>query len=653
MADLAASIAKAKKAGYSEAEIAAYIAKDPRMGPKVATARKAGYSDAQIIAHLGKVNTGKDAALSYVGGLQEGTAALTDAILSFTPVGFVNRTLSNPFGDPTKALLNPFGNMLARRASATAHQPQTVAGEYARTAGQMTPNALAPGSATARVANVFTPAITSETAGQIARASGGGQVAETVARSFGGLVGAGAASLRPQNLFAPRAPPTPVETMAVRQRLDPAQMQTRATEMRAAGVQPTLTDVVGERGRRFIRAVGVKGEEAGEQLTRRAAEVTATTKPAAMAATRRLNSDPRTASQFADETEAVRNAQARENYGQFDAEPIEVPDTVRDMLADSSGRSIIARARADAIENQDWGRQVELDRLLQSGAEGGVGPLPRISAGTIDRLVIAARERGAAFARRGNNNRARGALTRRDQLDATLEGVEQLRPARATYANQSRAVEVARNDGRLDPFSTDPADYARWLDGLPQEAQHANQIAIRQEILDTLGGQRAGGSLGSLDDIATSPYARDNLRAAFGPAADQYIAEIAARLQQTRNATFVQPNAGSRTAVLENDTGNQASQALTIARQGLRGDILGLAASAADAWRRRGMSPAQAEELARIATDPAQTDTAIQAMAARLAPQPREDFLRLREAALVGAIGVASGATPAATEERR
>lgn len=52
MADLAASIAKAKQAGYTDEQIAAYIGRDPDFGPKVQQARKAGYKDAEIISHL-------------------------------------------------------------------------------------------------------------------------------------------------------------------------------------------------------------------------------------------------------------------------------------------------------------------------------------------------------------------------------------------------------------------------------------------------------------------------------------------------------------------------------------------------------------------------------------------------------------------------
>lgn len=51
----------------------------------------------------------------------------------------------------------------------TAHEPQTTAGEYARTGGNFAPNILFPGRAPMRLARVAVPAAASETAGQLAR----------------------------------------------------------------------------------------------------------------------------------------------------------------------------------------------------------------------------------------------------------------------------------------------------------------------------------------------------------------------------------------------------------------------------------------------------------------------------------------------------
>jgi hypothetical protein len=52
MPDLGTQIATARQAGYSDADITDYLAKDPGMGPKVAQAKSAGYSDAEIADHL-------------------------------------------------------------------------------------------------------------------------------------------------------------------------------------------------------------------------------------------------------------------------------------------------------------------------------------------------------------------------------------------------------------------------------------------------------------------------------------------------------------------------------------------------------------------------------------------------------------------------
>jgi hypothetical protein len=66
------------------------------------------------------------------------------------------------------------------------YQPQTTAGEYARTVGEFAPlAAFGPGGAAARAANVVAPAVVSETAGQVTK----GTAAEPWARAAGGLIG--------------------------------------------------------------------------------------------------------------------------------------------------------------------------------------------------------------------------------------------------------------------------------------------------------------------------------------------------------------------------------------------------------------------------------------------------------------------------------
>lgn len=72
------------------------------------------------------------------------------------------------------------------------YKPQTVAGEYAQTAGEFLPAAIGgPGGAVARGARVLVPAATSETAGQATK----GTRAEPVARFLGALAGGGVQAL--------------------------------------------------------------------------------------------------------------------------------------------------------------------------------------------------------------------------------------------------------------------------------------------------------------------------------------------------------------------------------------------------------------------------------------------------------------------------
>jgi len=94
--------------------------------------------------------------------------------------------------------------------------PQTTAGEFAQTIGEFAPGAAFPGSIPVRVAQVFAPALTSETAGQLTS----GTVLEPFARLAGAILG-GASVGAAQRLITPSRPPSPeaaADIAALRQR---------------------------------------------------------------------------------------------------------------------------------------------------------------------------------------------------------------------------------------------------------------------------------------------------------------------------------------------------------------------------------------------------------------------------------------------------
>lgn len=128
----------------------------------------------------------------------------------------INRALGTQFDEsplnlPNRAAEAIGANSINRGVDAatglpiTSYKPQTIAGEYARTAGEFAPGAIAPGGIASKViGGVLVPAAVSETAGQLTK----GTDYEGAARLGGALAGGLAPALIPRRL--PAAPASPV-----------------------------------------------------------------------------------------------------------------------------------------------------------------------------------------------------------------------------------------------------------------------------------------------------------------------------------------------------------------------------------------------------------------------------------------------------------
>lgn len=137
---------------------------------------------------------------SLLTGAGEGAAPIADTLLSAGPLGVLKHAADLMGLLHGGAAPSPGGGVtpFAQQAATLGHKPQNVPEEYARTVGQMLPNAAAPAAGIGgRIANVIAPAVASETSGQVARAAGGGSAVENAARLLGGVAGAGLASVRP------------------------------------------------------------------------------------------------------------------------------------------------------------------------------------------------------------------------------------------------------------------------------------------------------------------------------------------------------------------------------------------------------------------------------------------------------------------------
>lgn len=589
-----------------------------------------------------KVNTFADIAKSALQGGREAMSAVGDAVLgATTPLGAIQQTfgaagnLASVMQGHGPANTKPFAGV-SDTQSHSAYQPQTTAGQYARTVGNMLPNAVVPGGLVRKTTAVVLPAVLSEAAGQTANAFGAPAPVQTGARLVGGVIGGVGAGANINRMTAVQNTDQTVANVLSRVNPDVADMTTRANAFNSAGVQPTLLDVIGNRGRRLAAAVGVKNDQAGETLQTNANTRSANAKPAVMAATQDLGPNPgTTADTLQSQTRDARSAQAEKDYmGPYKVQVPLQPDTVA-ALSDEHGRAALRQARAAASARMDTDQVAEIDSLLKMNP-----PPTSVSAGTLDRVRIAMRNRAGQQEQNGRSDVASGLRSRVSMIDQTLDQVPEIQPARQAYKQYSQALDVLGKN-RKDVFSTDPADYQKWLDGLSPQAQEANKVAIRQEILDTLGGQRAS-SMGSMDQLASSQYARANLKAALGPEADQYLAHVQARIDQARNAAEASPKGGSRTAVLGNDTSN-IKAGIGAAASAMRGDVVGLAGKALDWLKTRGVSDADAQAFAQAAVDPSRVDGVIQALSRRYGRPVAVQYLQLLRGPAL--LGVAAGTT--------
>jgi hypothetical protein len=434
-----------------------------------------------------------------------------------------------------------------------------------------------------------------------------------------GLRPGGPIPVRPPAL-PPRAPAAQV--LANRGRINAPEARARAAEMRAAGGNPNLTAVVGDRGRRVIRAVGATNPVAGETLANRAVTSTANVKPAISGRAQQIAPDGRTAEQYLDDVFRARDEAASAQFQGPYAQQVPLDEATMSILSDGPGRAALQRARTAAVLRQDGGRIAEIDALL-------AGEPLSVSAGTLHRAEIAMRNRGiAAGAQPGGGDLASGWRMREGQIGGVLDDVEGLGPARDNYRAQSQAIGVLEGEGR-NFLNTHPADYQAWFQGLSPEAQQANRYAIRQQIQDSLGGQRPN-TMGTIEQMALSEYGPMNLRAALGQEGEQFVNHARMQLEQMRADGIVSPGAGSRTAVLDADMRglDQAGAIVNTGANLMTGRWGAAARGLTDWWRSRGIPDNVAEELTRMASDPARLDEALAALERAVGPSDARLFLQ-------------------------
>lgn len=332
--------------------------------------------------------------------------------------------------------------------------------------------------------------------------------------------------------------------------LDDGQIRATVQEWQRSGVTPEFLNVAGENTRALLRAAGSQGGQARNTAQAyRNTTVASIPNRAQERAAALTPGEVRTPAQFAQQMRGTREASANRNYGQWSDVQVTVPDEIKEMLADPAGLGLVRNAMDDAVALQDWPRQRELQQLLQPTRDG---QLPRISAGTVERLRMAARDQAEVFSNQSRNSRAVGFGQRQQQLDGVLSDIPEAAPSRAEYAAQSRAIEAAEGGPSVMGPRSRFQPEVDALAGNP-EAMSGAGIRERQRLVDEFG--RRDQVKGVLDDIANAPDVRPNLQQLYGAEGDRFADAAGHLSQKQEHANFIAPNTGSQTQSRGQDAG--------------------------------------------------------------------------------------------------
>lgn len=306
------------------------------------------------------VGVGEDVARSALGGAITGTADVVQApsLLGRGISGLINRGIEAlgfetnydemARANPPQDLLQQVGEFAPSIQQAAEYQPQTLAGEYAQTAGEFLPGAVfTPGGPLARIGmGVLAPAVASETAGQIAQAADLGPTGEAIARVGGAVFGPSALSGAARRIISPTGGANAARMQAadvLEQAGIPisAGQRTGSTLLRAAEdtLQPSTEQLEGFT-RAAMRSIGSQADTASADALEEAAK--------------------RIGGVFDDVARGVDAVPTPGSGQQFAS----IANTYR-QLAPTSGRAPIVDNIADAVQDAiDKGRQIPAETLM-------------------------------------------------------------------------------------------------------------------------------------------------------------------------------------------------------------------------------------------------------------------------------------------------
>lgn len=332
---------------------------------------------------------------------------------------------------------------------------------------------------------------------------------------------------------------------------------------------PALIDVAsklpsgGQKTIALLRGSALKAGPARGEAIQYRKQIEADLQPNVIRRTRELVPDERSAQAMTDELTQARGNLASQQYAEPYAAPVELNTDTVEAISGGPGRAALQRARAAAEARMDTEQLAEIDALLR-------GDTSQVSAGTLDRIRIAMRERADMAARRGANDLRSGLAQRTGMIDEGLDNVPGLQDARATFSNLSNQIEaIPEGAGVVNALPDEFADTIakRLAAGRPvgeEVSLEQVQDAIRQAArlggareLEGVLGRPTENATGAINRISSSTNTGRNLSTLYGDeAAQSYQGALGNEVTRLENARAIDPGQNSRTAMNLEDAGS-------------------------------------------------------------------------------------------------
>ena len=441
-----------------------------------------------------------------------------------------------------------------------------------------------------------------------------GAAAGLAARPVAQVVGAGI------NALTVRAK-TPMDraAQALRSHVDPAAARKKAEALRAAGAEPTPVSAMDESGRAYVRAAASRMTPARETVQRRA-DAAAVNLPDRIAhqTRRHVSANPRPMERVVDELDEARSAEARTAYAGPYAEQIEITPAMASALSGREGKAAIEAAIATAEGRRDYAVIADLRKLQRAATEGlpkpgvtlGVAteppPIPRVSGAALDRVQQELGRRARNLTRSiedPNNALAAGLTGRQRDINAGLDAVPGLRPAREAYKTATRNIEAAEEAASfLKPDAGQ--EFAERM-AAASDLQPARDVAARSVI--SAAGENPSAAPGIARRLADAREQQARNRALLGDeAAEAFQDSMAAEARVVRDLQDVAPRTGWQNQLRTQD--HETVSGIAAAAQAFAGGPAAWIGVIANRLRTLGLSDRDAQAVAEIATDAAQLD---------------------------------------------